>query len=142
FGGGNFGGGNFGGGNFGGGNFGGGNFGGGGFGTGGGARQGQSLADTGAAGVAVSQKSKALREGRGETSQNLQTIEGKTFVLKEGVWTDSLLILGNTKVKPRVIKFASKEYFDLLKDAKLAKWLSVGDKVTLSWKDEVLQIEP
>jgi Ca-activated chloride channel family protein len=106
------------------------------------APQGQILADTGAAGLAVSQKSRTLREGRDETSENVRTIADKTFTLKGGVWTDSLLILGNTKATPRVIKFASKEYFHLLKDAKLAKWLSVGDRVTMLWNNEVLKIEP
>jgi Ca-activated chloride channel family protein len=120
------------------GGFGGGSFGGGSF---GGGSAGAPYADTGAAGLTTSQAYKTMREGRANATKNVQTIEGKTFVLKEDTWTDSVLPL-KTTTPPRVIKFASKEYFELIKDAKLAKWLSVGERVTLVWNGQVLQIEP
>jgi Ca-activated chloride channel family protein len=108
----------------------------------GGGRAGAPYADTGAAGVTTSQAYKTMREGRADVVKDIQTIEGKTFVLKGEVWTDSVLPLKESAAAPRIVKFASKEYFELVKDAKLAKWLSVGDRVTLVWNGQVLQIEP
>lgn len=99
------------------------------------------LAQSGAAGVATAQKARELREGRADTAQGVKVVAGKTFVLREGVWTDSVFDL--SKAGPvRVVKFASNEYFELLRDRKIAPWLSVGERVVLVWQGKALRIEP
>ncbi|MBV9470904.1 MAG: hypothetical protein JOZ57_16835, partial [Abitibacteriaceae bacterium] len=40
------------------------------------------------------------------------------------------------------IKFATPEYFALLKDAKVAKWLSLGERVLIVLKDKTVRVEP
>ncbi len=97
------------------------------------------LADTGAAGIAASQKTRELREGRAESAANVRSIAGKTFTLKNGVWTDSEV---SVQSKIRRVKFASTAYFELIRDAKVAKWLSLGERIELVWKGEILRIEP
>jgi Ca-activated chloride channel family protein len=58
----------------------------------------------------------------------LQTIDGKTFILRDGVWTD-------TSFDPEAmtaveIAFLSDEYFDLLADIpELARYLAIGEQV-------------
>ncbi|HEX8464734.1 MAG TPA: hypothetical protein VF627_08970, partial [Abditibacterium sp.] len=99
------------------------------------------LADTGAAGVAASRATKSLRDGRSDAAGTVKTVEGKTFRLQNGVWTDSDLD-AKTGLATRAVKFASTEYFGLIKDARLAKWLSVGDRVALLWQGEILKVEP
>ena len=82
-----------------------------------------------------------MRQGRSETVEGVKTIEGKTFSLQNGVWTDSAFDPKKAGAT-RVVKFASNEYFELLRDAKLAKWLSVGTRVVVVWKGQVLRVEP
>ncbi|PQV65448.1 Ca-activated chloride channel family protein [Abditibacterium utsteinense] len=100
------------------------------------------LAESGAAGIAASQKTRALREGRAEAAQGVKIIEGKTFTLVNGVWTDSDFEAKSTKNEERVVKFASNEYFELIRNPKLAQWLSVGERVVVVWNRKVLRIEP
>ncbi len=102
---------------------------------------GAPLAQSGAAGVATAQKARELREGRAESSQEVKTVAGKTFVLRASVWTDSEFDAAKACAM-RVVKFASNEYFELLKDAKLAKWLSVGESVVVVWNGKALRVEP
>jgi Ca-activated chloride channel family protein len=72
-------------------------------------------------------------------SATTREIAGKTFELKDGVWTD-------TTYEPQkmpdseTIKFASPEYFALAKDARVAKWLSVGEKVIVVLDKRVVRI--
>jgi Ca-activated chloride channel family protein len=74
-------------------------------------------------------------------SATMRTIEGKTFELKNGVWTDADF---DAQKAPRIqtIKFASPEYFTLANDARIAKWLSVGEKVILVLGDKTIQVVP
>lgn len=104
------------------------------------AARGGVLAESGEAGVAVAERLEDLRQGRSETVADVKTIAGKTFSLQNGVWTDSEFDPQKAGA-PRVVKFASSEYFELLRDAKLAKWLSVGTRVVVVWKGQVLRIE-
>lgn len=60
---------------------------------------------------------------------NTRKIGEKTFLLKEGVWTDSLY---TKELKTKEIQFGSDEYFQLIKKNKMmAKWLALGDKVII-----------
>ncbi len=100
------------------------------------------MADSGAAGVAASQKTRELREGRAESVVDVKVVAGKTFTLKEGVWTDSEFDVKSLPSAARTVKFASDEYFELIREANLAKWLSVGERVVVVWNGKIIKIEP
>ena len=72
---------------------------------------------------------------------NTRIIEGKTFELKNGVWTDSAY---DSLKSPRIetVKFASQEYFALMTSARVAKWLSVGDSLLLVLEKRSIRVEP
>ena len=85
---------------------------------------------TGEAAVTTSQAQRQLQDGYAAPAQSAATkvTGGKTFVLQKGVWTDTAF----DAVKfpnPKVIKFGSNAYFDLLSDQQIAQWLSVGEQV-------------
>ena len=85
---------------------------------------------TGAGAVATSQAQKQLQDGYAAPIARADTkvAGGKTFVLQNGVWTDSTF--DATKfANPKIIKFGSDEYFALLSDQTVAQWLSVGEQV-------------
>ena len=85
---------------------------------------------TGEAAVATSQAQRQLRDGYAAPSARADTkvLGGKTFVLRDGVWTD--VAFDATKFPaPKIIKFGSDAYFDLLNDAQIAQWLSAGEQV-------------
>jgi len=68
-------------------------------------------------------------------------VEGKTFVLQNGVWTDLAFDTKNS-LPTQSIKFASPEYFVLARDAKTAKWLSIGERVLVVIGNRVVRVEP
>ena len=72
---------------------------------------------------------------------NTKLIEGKTFELKNGVWTDSAFDAAKAP-KVETIQFASKEYFALTTNSRVAKWLSVGDRVLLMLDKRAIRVEP
>ncbi len=72
---------------------------------------------------------------------NTRAIEGKTFELKDGVWTDTDYDVAKSP-KIETIKFASAEYFALTKNTRVAKWLSVGEKVLIVLEKRTIRIEP
>ena len=85
---------------------------------------------SGAGAVAASQAQKQLQQGYAAPVARADTkiVGGKTFVLQDGIWTDTEF----DKAKfpsPKVIKFGSDAYFDLLSDALVAQWLSLGEQV-------------
>ena len=85
---------------------------------------------TGEAAVATSQAQRQLQDGYAAPaqSQNTKVVGGKTFVLKGDVWTDTAFDAAKFPV-PKVIKFGSDAYFELLNDKQIAQWLSVGEQV-------------
>ena len=68
-------------------------------------------------------------------------VEGKTFVLQNGVWTD-FAFDAKKSLPTQSLKFASSEYFVLARDAKTAKWLSVGKRVLVVIGNRVVRVEP
>jgi len=74
-------------------------------------------------------------------SANLRSIAGKTFELKDGVWTDTAY---NPQKSPKIeaVKFASPEYFDLARDKRVAQWLSLGERVVVVLDGRTVRIEP
>jgi Ca-activated chloride channel family protein len=72
----------------------------------------------------------------------IKSIEDKTFYLQNGVWTEGGLKDAEVK-NAKKISFASAEYFDLLKKhPQLAKYLAVGQSVTLRFNGAILKIVP
>ncbi len=87
---------------------------------------------------------KMRRSDRLDTTASLSTqrfVAGKTFVLQGDVWTDTDY---DAKKAPlsQTVKFASDEYFSLARDAKVAQWLSVGNRVLVVIGNRVVKVEP
>jgi Ca-activated chloride channel family protein len=89
-------------------------------------------------GVAAVQQSKRAREQQevmrveGESiSSAIKTAGGKTFYLREGVWTDADFKAG-AGLPETVVKFGSDEYYALLKQKpQLATFFALGERVTV-----------
>ena len=87
-------------------------------------------------GAIAVQESKRTREQQDvimveqeQPSTVMRTAGGKTFYLRDGVWTDSEFKAGGT-LPETVVKFGSDEYFALLKQKpQLATYFSLGEKV-------------
>ena len=80
--------------------------------------------------VTASQLQKQLQQGYAAPANRADTkvLGGKTFVLRDGVWTDTAFDAAKYPA-PQVIAFGSDAYFALLADDSVAQWLSAGDKV-------------
>lgn len=85
--------------------------------------------------IAVQQSKKAraqqevMRVEKDEQAGTIRTAGGKTFYLRDGVWTDADFKAGMT-LPQTVVKFGSDEYFALLKQKpRLAAFFSLGEKV-------------
>jgi len=89
-------------------------------------------------GAAAVQQSKRAREQQevmrveGESASSaIKTAGGKTFYLREGVWTDADFKAGSG-LPETVVKFGSDEYFALLKQKpQLATFFALGERVTV-----------
>jgi hypothetical protein len=92
--------------------------------------------------VRQARASKELKEsGRVDETTNTRYVEGKAFFLQDNVWTDGAFDAAKMK-QVETVKFGSNQYFALLKDAKVAKWLSLGERILLVLPDKVVRIEP
>ncbi len=70
----------------------------------------------------------------------MKWVEGKTFYLKDGFWTDSSLLDG-THPQPEVIQFGSAKYFELVKKHPgITKFLGVGTKVIIQFEGLCVKI--
>ena len=75
------------------------------------------------------------------TARNMRTIAGKTFYLRDGVWTDSEF-KAEAKLPETKMKFASDAYFALLaQESKLADFFALGKQVVVVWKGKVYRID-
>ncbi|MGI8836005.1 MAG: VIT and vWA domain-containing protein [Pyrinomonadaceae bacterium] len=93
------------------------------------------MANTGNVAVQQSKRAREQQEVvRVEQDAKLTTMRiagGKTFYLRDGVWTDADFKAG-TKLPQIVIKFGSDEYFALLKQKpRLAVYFSLGEQVVV-----------
>jgi Ca-activated chloride channel family protein len=71
----------------------------------------------------------------------IRQVAGKTFYLRDGVWTDSEF---KAEDKPPVVtlKFASDEYFNLMeREPKLAECFALGQRVVVVWKGKIYRVE-
>ncbi len=92
-------------------------------------------ATSGAVAVHESKRARAQQDViRVETdgaSSAMRTAGGKTFYLRDGVWTDADFKEGS-KMPETAVKFGTEEYFTLLKQKpKLAAFFSLGERVVV-----------
>ena len=78
---------------------------------------------------------------RVESNNDVKSVEGKTFLLKNGVWTDTLFD-AKKNLKSENVKFASPRYFELARNAQFAKWLSVGQRVIVVIENRIVVVQP
>jgi len=66
--------------------------------------------------------------------QQVRTVGDKVFVLREGVWTDTLYDAGSMATKRGDIVFGSARYFELLRaHPQWGRYLALGQQVILVW---------
>lgn len=99
----------------------------------------EAASPSGKGAVQHSQNIQALKEGayEGAPQTKVKKILDKTFFYKKGVWIDS----DYKDEKTIKINFLSKEYYELIKNADIAKYLSAGDKVIVCYKGKVYEVK-
>jgi hypothetical protein len=100
---------------------------------------------TGAEAIQQSKKARAQQERVMLKDEDTRTdavkrVEGKTFYLIEGVWTDSEF-KAETKLPETVLVFGNDEYFELLKqNPKLGSYFSLGERVIVVLDGRVYKV--
>jgi Ca-activated chloride channel family protein len=99
---------------------------------------------TGQAAVTLSKQARAQQEVArievNKASSVIRNVGGKTFYLRDEVWTDSEFKPGMT-VPETVIKFGSEEYFTLLKQKRqLGDFFSLGEKVIVVFEGRIYKV--
>jgi hypothetical protein len=75
------------------------------------------------------------------TASPMRQVAGKTFYLRDGVWTDSEF-KADAKLPVVVLKFAGDEYFDLIgREPRLADYFALGKSVVVVWEGKVYRVE-
>jgi Ca-activated chloride channel family protein len=98
-------------------------------------------------GAVAVQESKRAREQQdvlrveGESASSaIKSAGGKTFYLREGVWTDSEFKPGSA-LPETVVRFGSDEYFALLKQKpQLATFFALGERVTVILNGRIYRV--
>jgi Ca-activated chloride channel homolog len=76
-----------------------------------------------------------------DSAGQIRQVAGKTFYLRDGVWTDSEF-KAEAKLPVVKLKFAGDEYFNLTgQEPKLAECFALGQRVVVVWKGKVYQVE-
>ena len=101
-------------------------------------------ATTGLAGVQQSKRAREQKEAerfdRDSLSSAVRTVGGKTFYLREGVWTDAEF-KPEARLPETTMKFGSDEYFALLKQKpRLAEFFALGERVVVVFEGKVYRI--
>jgi Ca-activated chloride channel family protein len=110
------------------------------------ARPADAAATTGAIAVAQSkrarQQQEVLRDERDTPSSAVKSAKGKTFYLRDKAWIDSEF-RADKKLPETVVKFASSEYFELLKaKPQLSEFFALGESVIVVFEGRVYRVEP
>ncbi len=75
------------------------------------------------------------------TTSQMRQVAGKTFYLRDGVWTDSEFKT-DSKLPVVVLKFASDDFFNLIgQEPKLADYFALGKSVVVVWNGKVYRVE-
>jgi hypothetical protein len=70
----------------------------------------------------------------------VRRVEGKTFYLINGVWTDSEF-KADSRLPETTLTFGSEEYFALLKqNPKLGSYFSLGERVVVVFEGRVYKV--
>src|SRR5262249_34454944 len=104
-------------------------------------------ATSGGTAVIASKKKAELREAvkvsdadSGSSNSQVRQAAGKTFYLRDGVWTDSEF-KDSSKLPTVNLKFAGDEYFTLIgQEPKLADCFALGKSVVVVWKGKVYRV--
>ena len=101
-------------------------------------------ATTGAVAVQQSKRAReqqeAMRVDKDSPSSAVRTAGGKTFYLREGVWTDSEFKAG-TNLPETVLKFGSDDYFAVLRQKpRLAEFFSLGERVVVVFEGRIYRV--
>ncbi|MGH9970037.1 MAG: VIT and vWA domain-containing protein [Pyrinomonadaceae bacterium] len=101
-------------------------------------------ATTGMAGVRQSKRSREQQEAsrfdKDALSSMVKTIGGKTFYLREGVWTDAEF-KAEARLPETTLKFGSDEYFAVLKQKRrLADFFALGERVVVVFEGRVYRV--
>jgi Ca-activated chloride channel family protein len=101
---------------------------------------------TGMAGVQQSKRARAqqetvrVEEKDAELSSAVKTVGGKTFYLREGVWTDAEF-KAEAHLRETALTFGSDDYFALLKQKpSLAQFFSLGERVIVVFEGRVYRV--
>jgi Ca-activated chloride channel family protein len=89
----------------------------------------------------ISREQQDLSRLKDETRTDaVRRVEGKTFYLVQGVWTDSEF-KAESRLPETVLVFGSDEYFALLKQhAKLGSYFSLGERVVVVFEGRVYRV--
>lgn len=97
--------------------------------------------------IAVQQSKKAreqqdsLRIDKDTPASVVKSVKGKTFYLRDKIWTDSEY-KPDAKLPVTTVKFASTEYFDLLKSKpELGNYFSLGEEVLVVLDGRIYRVE-
>jgi Mg-chelatase subunit ChlD len=83
-----------------------------------------------------------LESAEAVAGSSLRQVAGKTFYLRDGVWTDSEF-KAEDKLAVVTLKFGSDDYFNLIgQEPKLADYLALGERVVIVWKNKAYKVEP
>jgi Ca-activated chloride channel family protein len=101
-------------------------------------------ATTGVAGVQQSKRAREQQEAerfdQNSLSSAVRTVGGKTFYLREGVWTDAEF-KPEARLPETVMKFGSDDYFALLKQKpRLADFFALGERIVVVFEGKVYRI--
>jgi len=84
---------------------------------------------------------KVTRAWSSDSANQIRRVAGKTFYLRDGVWTDSEF-KAEAKLPVVMLKFANDEYFNLIgREPKLAEFFALGQRVVVMWKGKIYQVE-
>lgn len=101
-------------------------------------------ATTGLAGVQQSKRAREQQEAdrfdQNSLSSAVRTVGGKTFYLREGVWTDAEF-KPEARLPETTMKFGSDDYFALLKQKpRLADFFALGERIVVVFEGKVYRI--
>jgi Ca-activated chloride channel homolog len=101
-------------------------------------------ATTGAEAVLQSKRARAQQESitveKDKLAADIKTVGGKTFYLRDGVWTDAEF-KAESRLPETSLTFGSDEYFALLKrQPRLAEYFALGEKVVVVFEGRVYRI--
>lgn len=107
-------------------------------------REEDAKATTGLSAVVQSKRAREQQESAlvdlGSVSSAMKNAGGKTFYLRNGVWTDSELKAGST-LPETAVKFGSDEYFTLLKQKpRLGDFFALGEQVVVVYEGRVYRV--